>query len=77
MFAGSSSSYLLGYRKMFLSDGRGGEWENMYMTISLPQHEQHKIDKLLAQLSKLKASPRQESPPAKNLSSAAPWHLES
>jgi hypothetical protein len=73
----SSLSYFLGYRKMFFSDGRGGEWENVFMTTSLPQHERLKIEKLLAQLSKLKASPKQGSPRAKNLSSAAPWHLES
>lgn len=55
-----------------------------FMTTSLPQREQLKIDKLLAQLFKLKAvdsssddSPKQGPPRAKNLSSAAPWHLES
>ena len=54
------------------------------MTTSLPQREQLKIDKLLAQISKLKAvgsssddSLKQGPPRAKNLSSAAPWHLES
>ena len=54
------------------------------MTTSLPQREQLKIEKLLAQLFKLKVadsssddSPKQETPRAKNLSSAAPWHLES
>jgi len=54
-----------------------------FMTTSLPQREQLKIEKLLAQL-KLKVadsssddSPKQGPPRAKNLSSAAPWHLES
>jgi hypothetical protein len=54
------------------------------MTTSLPQREQLKIDKLLAQLFKLKVvasspedSPKQGPSRAKSLSTAAPWHLES
>jgi hypothetical protein len=55
-----------------------------FMTTSLPQREQRKIEKLLTQLFKLKVadsssddSPKQGTLRAKNLSSAAPWHLES
>jgi len=54
------------------------------MTTSLPQREELKVEKLLAQLFKLKVvdsssddSPKQGTPRAKTLSSAAPWHLES
>ncbi|HZC24649.1 MAG TPA: hypothetical protein VE866_15010 [Candidatus Binatia bacterium] len=52
------------------------------MTTSLPQREQVKIEKLLAQIVKLKAAasgdrPKSGTPRAKNLSGAAPWHLES
>ena len=64
--------------------GRVAGGRMCFMTTSLPQREQLKIDKLLAQLFKLKAvdsssddSPKQGPPRAKNLSSAAPWHLES
>ena len=66
------------------SDWREAEWENVLMTTSLPQREQLKIDKLLAQIIKLKAagSPSDDRPKGgtarpKNLSSASPWHLES
>lgn len=69
---------------MFFRDGRGAEWQNELMTTSLPQREQVKIEKLLAQIIKLKAagSPSDDqskggTPRAKNLSRAAPWHLES
>ena len=67
---------------MFFSDWRWGEWQNGLMTTSLPQREQVKIEKLLAQIIKLKAAasgdrPKIGTPRAKNLSSAAPWHLES
>jgi hypothetical protein len=55
-----------------------------FMTTSLPQREQLKIEKLLAQLFNLRAAdsssddgPKQGTLRAKNLSSAAPWHLES
>jgi hypothetical protein len=54
------------------------------MTTSLPQREQIKVEKLLIQLFKLKAAGSSSEDNAKpgragaqNLSSAAPWHLES
>lgn len=55
------------------------------MTTSLPQREQRKIEQLLCQIFKLKAvaslsdknSIGSVTTSAKNLSSAAPWHLES
>ena len=82
IFALCLLSYFLRAGRMFFRDGREDEWENVLMTTSLPQREQVKIEKLLAQIVKLKAAasgdrPKSGTPRAKNLSGAAPWHLES
>lgn len=74
----------MGVYRIFFRDGRRAEWQNGLMTTSLPQREQLKIEKLLAQIIKLKAAgsasddrSKGGTARAKNLSSAAPWHLES
>lgn len=82
IFALCLLSYFVGAYRIFFRDGRRAEWQNGLMTTSLPQREQVKIEKLLAQIIKLKAAasddrPKGGTPRAKNLSSAAPWHLES